>query len=357
MLVRYGAQTYFASTAVSLLISSLMGGNGDPAFLGMSGIDWASFLIVWGFQIWLFWNGIEWITKFLNFAGPFVYIVMILLAIVIWVKAGSGLLSEMDTIFQGTGDYDGSSFSAFMAIVGTMIAYFAAVVINYGDFSRFVKTQGDMKKGNLIGLPINIAFFSLIALIITAGTVVIWGEPLTNPTDIIARVDSLPLTLVAAIMFFAATVGINLVANFIPPAYDLANLMPSKINFRIGGLITSGFALIIGGLWVSTISQIGIFNFVNTLGAVLAPVYGIMIVDYYMIKNGKLDIQQLFSASEDGEYFYDNGWNKKAMMAFIVPAIFSVATVWVSALGFLSGFSWIIGAALGGAVYFVITKK
>lgn len=353
----YGAQTYFASTAVSLLLSSLMGGNGAPVFLGLSGIDWISFLAVWAFQIWLFWNGIDWITKFLNFAGPFVYLVMIVLAVVIWVKAGSGLMSEMGTIFKGTGNYDGSSFSAFLAIVGTMIAYFAAVVINYGDFSRFVKTQGDMKKGNFTGLPLNIAFFSLIALIVTAGTVAIWGEALTNPTDIIARVDSLPLTLVAAIMFFAATVGINLVANFIPPAYDLANLMPSKINFRVGGLITSGFALIIGGLWVSTISQIGIFNFVNTLGAILAPVYGIMIVDYYMIKKGKLDVQQLFSASEDGAYYYDNGWNKKAMIAFLLPAIFSIATVWMPALAFLSGFSWVIGAALGGLVYFVITKK
>jgi NCS1 family nucleobase:cation symporter-1 len=165
------------------------------------------------------------------------------------------------------------------------------------------------------------------------------------------------LTLVAAIMFFAATVGINLVANFIPPAYDLANLMPSKIDFRIGGLITSAFALVIGGLWVSTISQLGMFGFVNTLGAILAPVYGIMIVDYYMLKGGVLNVEELFSADEDGEYYYDNGWNKKAMIAFILPAIFSVATVWVSALGFLSGFSWVIGALLGGGLYYVITKK
>lgn len=353
----YGAQTYFASTAVALLFSALLGGNGAPIFLSMSGIDWVSFLIVWAFQIWLFWNGIDWITKFLNFAGPFVYLVMIVLAITIWVKAGSGLVSEMGTIFKGTGSYEGSSFSAFLAIVGTMIAYFAAVVINYGDFSRFVKSQSDMKKGNFTGLPLNIAFFSLITLIVTAGTVAIWGEPLTNPTDIIERVDSLLLTFVAAIMFFAATVGINLVANFIPPAYDLANLMPNRINFRVGGMITSGFALIIGGLWVSTISQIGIFNFVNTLGAILAPVYGIMIIDYYMLKKGKLDIQQLFSASPDGEYFYDNGWNKKAMVAFIFPALFSVATVWLPSLEFLSGFSWVIGAALGGLIYFIITKK
>lgn len=353
----YGAQTYFASTAVSLLISALAGGNGEPVLLGMSSIDWVSFLFVWSFQVYLFWKGIPWITKFLNFAGPFVYAVMIALALTIWVKAGSELTMEMGTIFEGAGDYAGSSFSAFVAIVGTMIAYFAAVVINYGDFSRNVTTQSAMKKGNLIGLPLNIAFFSLITLIVTSGVIALTGEAITSPTEIIAMVDSLPLTIVAAIMFFVATIGINIVANFIPPAYDIANLYPSKISFKLGGLITSGFALIIGGLWVSTISQLGIFGFVNTLGAVLAPIYGIMMVDYYMLKKGKLNVEELFSASEDGEYYYDNGWNKKAMIAFVVPAVFSVATVWVGSLAFLSGFSWVIGAALGGAVYFAITKK
>lgn len=353
----YGAQTYFASTAVALLLSSLMGGNGDPVFLGMSAIDWTSFVMVWAFQIWLFWNGIEWITRFLNFAGPFVYAVMIILAGTIWYIAGGSLLSEMGSIFQGMGSYEGSSFSAFLAVTGTMVAYFAAVVVNYGDFARFVKTPGAMKKGNFIGLPLNIAFFSLIALIVTAGTVAIWGEALTNPTDIIAKVDSLPLTLVAAIMFFAATVGINLVANFIPPAYDLANLMPSKIDFRTGGLITSAFALVIGGLWVSAISQIGIFGFVNTLGAVMAPVYGIIVADYYMVKGGKLDLQQLFNADEAGAYYYDGGWNKKALVAFLLPAAFSVACVWVEAIPVPEGISWVIGAALGGAVYRLIARK
>ena len=237
-----------------------------------------------------------------------------------------------------------------------MVAYFAAVVINYGDFSRFVADEAQMKKGNFWGLPGNIAFFSLNALIITAGTVSVFGETLINPTDIISKVNSLPLTIAAAIMFFAATVGINLVANFIPPAYDLANLWPEKINFRRGGLITSAFALVIGGLWVALISEIGILRFVNTLGAILAPAYGIMIFDYYLIKNGKLNVEQLFCADPSGLYYYDHGWNRKALLAFALAAIFSIATVWVPALGFLSGFAWIIGAALGAVIYYAIMK-
>ena len=79
--------------------------------------------------------GIDLIRKFLNFAGPAVYVIMILLMIMIWSKAGGGLISEVGNIFSGVGDYTGGTFSAFLAVFGTMVAYFAAVVINFGDFS------------------------------------------------------------------------------------------------------------------------------------------------------------------------------------------------------------------------------
>lgn len=353
----FGVQTYFASTALALALIVVIGANGPPVFLGLSSIQWIAFLAVWAFQITLFWNGIDLIVDFLNFAGPFVYVVMVTLAVTIWAEVGNDLWLELGTIFRGTGSHDGSSLGAFVAIVGTMIAYFSAVIINFGDFSRFVRSEHEMRKGNLLGLPINIAFFSLIALIVTAGTVALWGEPMTNPTAIVARIDSLPLTILAAITFFAATVGINLVANFIPPAYDLANLMPSRINFRVAGIITSACALVIGGLWVSTISQIGILGLVNTLGAVLAPIYGIIITDFYLVRSGKLEIDPLFSAAPDGPYFYTNGWNMAAIMSFALPATFSILTVWVPALSALSGFAWVIGAGFGGVFYWAIAKR
>jgi len=308
----YGAQTYFASTAVALLLTALSGSEGGSAtFLGMNNIAWISFIFVAGFQIYLFWHGIDLIRKFLNFAGPAVYAVMIILMLTIWAKAGGGLLSEVGNIFSGVGSYSGGAFAAFLAIFGTMVAYFAAVVINFGDFARFVKNEKEMRKGNLWGLPGNIFLFSFIALMVTAGTVSVFGETITNPTEMVARVGHLGLTIIAAFAFFAATIGINMVANFIPPAYDLANLMPSKINFRTGGLITSIVGFVIGAFWVSVISNIGMFPFVNTLGAILAPVYGIMIVDYYVIKKQRLDINQLFSTKKGGKYYYNDGWNQK----------------------------------------------
>jgi len=354
----YGAQTYFASTAVALLLRALSGseGGGDT-FLGMDGIDWISFIFVAGFQIYLFWQGIDLIRKFLNFAGPAVYAVMIILMLTIWAKAGGGLLSEVGNIFSGVGNYEGGAFAAFLAIFGTMVAYFAAVVINFGDFARFVKNEKEMRKGNLWGLPGNIFLFSFIALMVTAGTVAVFGETLTNPTEMVARVGNLGLTIIAAFAFFAATIGINMVANFIPPAYDLANLIPSKINFRTGGLITSIVGFVIGAFWVSVISNIGMFPFVNTLGAILAPVYGIMIVDYYVIKKQRLDVNQLFSTKKGGKYYYNDGWNQKAFVAWAIAGVFSVLTVWHPALSGLGGYAWIIGAALGTVLHLMMSGK
>ena len=369
----YGAQTYAASTAVALLITSITGSSGSGSYLGMTDIMWISFIFVSGFQIYLFWQGIDLIRRFLNFAGPAVYVVMILLMFAIWAKAGGGLLSEVGNIFSAgarSGGFEGlGSFGAFLAVFSIMVGYFAAVVINFGDFARFVKNEDEMKKGNLWGLVGNIIFFSFITLMITGGTIAIFGEYVASPTEMVAKVDNILLTLIAAFAFFAATVGINMVANFIPPAYDLANLIPSKINFRIGGLITAGCGFVIGGLWVSVITQMGMFPFVNTLGAILAPVFGIMIVDYYVIKNEKLHVNDLFSTKRKGKYYYNDGFNHKGMYAWVISGYIAVGTVWPNILiidslsnffanlGGGGGYAWIIGASLGALIHYAISKE
>jgi len=365
----YGAQTYAASTAVALLITALTGIKGEPILLGMSGVMWISFIFVSLFQVYLFWQGIDLVRRFLNFAGPAVYVVMVVLMLAIWVKAGGGLLSEVGNVFSGgerSKDFEGmGSFGAFLAVFSIMVGYFAAVVINFGDFARFVKNEDEMKKGNLWGLVGNVVFFSFITLMITGGTIAVFGEYIAQPTDMVAKVDNLLLTLIAAFAFFAATVGINMVANFIPPAYDLANLMPEKINFRTGGLITAICGFVVGGLWVAVITQMGMFPFVNTLGAILAPVFGIMIVDYYIIKKEKLNVDDLFSAKPKGRYHYDGGFNSKAMYAWVISGYVAMGTVWPNLLIFdalkdffaiaSGGFAWIIGAALGAVIHLGIS--
>ncbi|MEY8802582.1 NCS1 family nucleobase:cation symporter-1 [Leisingera sp. XS_AS12] len=351
----YGVQVYFASTALALLIRSLTGISGGAEILGLTGIDWLSFVIVWGFHIVIFWRGMAWVETFLNIAGPFVYVVMIGLVIVLWQRSDGQLLTATATIFANPEGTFWSEFRGFIAIVGTMVAYFAAVMINFSDFSRYSRSRESMVMGNLAGLPFNMILFSALALLTTGGAAVVFGEEIINPTEIVERTDSVLLGVIAAITFFAATVGINLVANFIPAVNGIANLSPEKISFRKAGLITSLFALVIGGFWNSFISQFGISGFVNTLGATLAPIFGIMIVDYYLHRNQQLELADLYDM-KGGAYHYDNGWNSAAVKAFGLAAIFSVATVWVPWFAFLSGYNWVIGAVLGGVVYHLMAK-
>ena len=278
-------------------------------------------------------------------------------------KGGFYRVGERSGGFEGLG-----SFGAFLAVFSIMVGYFAAVVINFGDFARFVKNEDEMKKGNLWGLVGNVILFSFITLMITGGTIAIFGEYVSSPTEMVAKVDNLGLTIIAAFAFFAATVGINMVANFIPPAYDLANLMPSKINFKTGGLITAGFGFVIGGMWVAVITQMGLFPFVNTLGAILAPVFGIMITDYYIIKKEKLDVDALFDAGPKAKYHYSGGFNHKAILAWVLSGYIAVGTVWPNILvlglgdffanlGGGGGYAWIIGASLGAVVHLAISKR
>ncbi|MER5170259.1 NCS1 family nucleobase:cation symporter-1 [Thioclava kandeliae] len=352
----YGVQVYFASTALALLICSVTGITSGGTFLGLGTIDWISFVLVWAFHIVIFWRGMNWVETFLNIAGPFVYAVMIGLLIVLWIKSDGQLWSQAQTIFANPDGTVWTEISGFIAIVGTMVSYFAAVLINFSDFSRYAKSKRAMVLGNLAGLPLNMVIFSALALLTTAGAAVVYGEEIINPTAIVERTDSVVLGIIAAITFFAATVGINLVANFIPAVNGIASLAPRHISFRMAGAITSGFALVIGGLWVSFIADVGISGFVNTLGATLAPLYGIMITDYFLLRKGHLDKKDLYARS-GGRYHYKNGWNDAALIAFIIAAIFSVATVWVPVLAVLSGYAWIFGAVLGAIIYRVLAPS
>ena len=357
----YGAQTYFASTAIALALNAVLGSPGGAQFLGMDWVSWVSYVLASVLQVGLFLGGIERIAKFLDFVGPAVYLVMIALLVAIWSQVGAELPKAVGEIFNRDDVNGWAAVGAFFGVTGTMIAYFAAVVINFGDFARNVKTEKAMRFGNLTGLPISLALFTFLSVFTTAGAYIAYqggqGEPLTNPADIVALVDNVPLTVLAAVTFLLATLGINVVANFIPPSYSLSNINPSKITFQRAGAITAIAGFVIGALWVAVISQIGLPKFVDTLGAVLAPLYGIIIADYYLVRHQRLNLHDLYSTDPKGTYWFDGGWNRKAVIAFAIAAVFSMLAVWLPGLASLAGFAWVIGAAIGGLLHWVVMRK
>ena len=357
----YGAQTYLASTAVALAFNAALSHPGGGTFMGLDAIGWISYVIVAVLQVLIFTRGIDMITRFLNFAGPAVYVVMVVLLVMIWVRAGDEMIPAVGSIFTSEDVTGWATVSAFFGVVGTMVAYFAAVIINFGDFSRFSTSERSMKLGNFTGLPLSLAFFTFLSLFITAGAYVVFQDvgdtPMANPTDIVEQTESVLLAVVAAITFLLATVGINLVANFIPPAYDLANLAPQKISFTAGGWITAGVGFVIGAFWVAFIDEVGLPAFVDTLGALLAPLYGVLVVDYYVIRRCRVRTEDMFTLDPNGPYYYRNGWNRRALVAVALAAVFAVATVWVEQLEKLEGFAWIIGALLGGVFYYAVMRS
>ena len=115
----------------------------------------------------------ETIRKFIDFCGPAVYVVMfVLMGWILWQAGLDSLdLTLGDKVLTG-----GESFGAHGQRDPARRRYFAALLLNFGDFSRFGKSERQMKVGNFLGLPVNFLLFAIIVVIVTAGSVKVFGE-------------------------------------------------------------------------------------------------------------------------------------------------------------------------------------
>ena len=368
----FGVQTFFLSKSIGYLIRiSLF--SIDSTFLdkeiftlffyGLNIIDWFSFVFAIFFQIYLFRKGQIFNKIIINISAIFVYIGLILFCVII---ASTNLVDVVDS-FKDLLVFDNviskSNISPFLTVFGTMFAYFSIVIVNFGDFSRFVKNENELKKGNL-SLLINLIFFSIFAIFIVIGADIILNKNLqvmdrilVSPTDIIGKFDNIFLSVAALFFILFATASTNLIANFIPSQNCLINLMPSKLNPTSSGLIIGILGFFIGALWVPLLSQIGILSIVDTFGAFFGPIFGIIIADYYLIKEKEIVNKDIFSTNENGAYYFSGGWHLKAIYALLVAFVFSAATIWNPEFRFLQSYSWLIGAFIGFMMHYLLSKK
>lgn len=352
-IVWYGVQTYFASKAVQVLVLTFFPGAETlthGGFAGLSPLGWFSFLFMWIFQLAIFQSGMETIRKFIDFCGPAVYVVMFLLAAWILWHAGPASLSLQLGGQQHTGiEALGAMANAAILIV----AYFAALLLNFGDFARFAKSERAMRTGNFLGLPVNFFVFSIVTVIVTAGTVSVFGEAVMDPVLIVERIGNPFVVVLGSVTFIVATMGINIVANFISPAYDIANLYPEKISFRTGGLITSILSVLVCP-WIFVSSPHAITVFVGIFGAVLGPMYGIMVADYYLVRREQVAVEELYTLSPAGSFHFDGGWNRRALWALAVSGLLSIGLSLAGAFGLVfnvGDWGWLIGAVAGAVLY------
>ena len=359
----YGAQTAAAAGAlVALLIRSpaMLQFHETSFFLGHSTLTVICFLIVWGAQLLIIQNGMETVRKFQDWAGPAVWIVMLVLAVYLVAKSGTfsfGSEIPQDVLIEATRDAGVTaapgSLAALAAVAATWITYFAALYLNFCDFSRYATDERALMKGNLWGLPVNLLAFCLVAGVTTTAAYAVYGEVLIHPEQISAKFDSLFLAILAAATFAVATLGINVVANFVSAAFDFSNTFPSRISFKGGGYIA---ALISLALFPWAPWETGAANFVNFIGSTMGPIFGILMVDYYLIRKSQLDVAALYQ--ENGEFRFSNGWHSKAFIAFGIGIVFSSILPTFTTLlpAWWGTYGWFFGVAVGGSVYYALRR-
>ena len=133
--------------------------------------------------------------------------------------------------------------------------------------------------------------------------------------------------------------------------------MPTKLNLKTSAVIITILGFVIGIFWLPLLSQIGILSFIDTFGAFFGPLFGIIVVDYYLVKKNNLDNKEIFSLERNGLYFYSNGWHIKAIYSLVLGFIFAASTIWNGNLMIFHSYSWIIGAFISSLTYYFLVSK
>ena len=368
----FGIQTYFLSKAFGYLIrilifsidSSLLNNDIFLVFLlGIDIIDWISFTVVIIFQTLIFSVGINLNKRLINYSAITVYVGMIIFFLGILlsdVKLTSKAFSEL---LDYKNLFDKENIFALLSVAGSIFAYFSIIIISFGDFSRYVKNEDELKKGNF-SLIANLIIFSFFSVFIVIGSDVFLNlrfldlsSILTSPTDIIGKFDNTSITVIAIFFIIIASASTNLIANFIPSQYSLINFLPSSLNLKSASYVISIIGFFVGIFWLTILSQIGILSFVDTLISFFSPIFGVMIADYYLIKSESISNKDIYSTDADSIYYFSKGWHIKGCYSILVGFIFSASTIWNPNLMFLKSFAWIIGAFISFLTYYLLAKK
>ena len=368
----FGIQTYFLSKAFTYLIRIAIF-SFEPTlldqnifltfFLGLNIIDWISITISFVLQAFLFSTGMIFNRKIIRFSAITVYIGLVIFFFSVFLNdvkfTSQAFMNSLD--FENFIDVD--NVAPLITVTGTIFAFFSIIILSFGDISRYVKNEVELKRGNLT-LIINLIIFSFLALFIVIGVDAFLKQNpenlsriLTNPSDIIGKLDNLLITNLALIFILIASISTNLIANFIPSQYTLINFAPSSLNFRSSSFLITVLGFFIGVFWLTYLSQVGILSFVDTFGAFFGPLFGIMISDFYFIKKRNLINKDIYSLERDGVYYYSGGWHIKGVYSVFLGFIFSASTIWNTNLMFLQSFSWLIGAFVTAFIYYLLAKE
>lgn len=347
----FGIQTYLASVVFRVMIIAMFPGLKDldtNKFLGLSTLGWISFLILWVIQMIIVRYGMETIRHYEAFAGPIILVTMAALAIWMYARAGGSIAWSTPNTLSGT-----EMWVKIIGSAGLWVAIYGTFVLNFCDFTRSASSRKAIVRGNFFGIPINMLAFGAIVVVLAGAQFKINGQIIENPADIVKEVPNTLLLVLACLALLILTVAVNLMANFVAPIYALSNLFPKTLDFRRAAMVSGIIGLVVLP-WNLYNSPAVITYFLGGLGAILGPLFGIIMADYWLIRFTRVNVPDLYSGEPNATYHYRGGVNPIAIIALIPTAAFALVLAFVPAFKSVSEFSWFIGASLGAIAYMLV---
>lgn len=364
----FGIQAWIGGAAIYKICTVLFGWEqAEPiAALGISAAELGCFLFFWGINMWVIYRGIDTIRFLLNIKAPL--LIALGLALLGWayVQAGGfGPILSQPSAFDEGGKQAGQFWSYFFPALTGMVGFWATLSLNIPDFSRYAKSQKDQALGQAVGLPATMALYSFIGVAVTSATIIIYGEAIWDPVDVLTRFSNPVVLVVSMLALCIATLATNIAANVVSPANDFAHLAPKLISFRMGGYITGVIGILMMP-WKLVADPSGyIFTWLIGYGALLGPIGGILIADYFVMRKRTLDLTALYD--KQGEYKYSDGFSIAAITALIAGALPSIpgflahigvleAGVVPEGLANLYNYAWFVGFGIAFALYIALRE-
>jgi NCS1 family nucleobase:cation symporter-1 len=362
----FGIQTWIGGNAIYKIMSVFVPawGASSSSALGITLSQFLCFLFFWGINMLVVYKGIDCIRWLLNIKAPLLIALGLLLLAWAYRNAGGfGPILAQPSAFDPGQAKAGQFFVFFVPALTGMIGFWATLSLNIPDFSRYARSQRDQIIGQALGLPLTMALYSFIGVAVTSATTIIYGETIWDPVDVLTRFKNPIVLVVAMLALCIATLATNIAANVVSPANDFSHLSPRKISFRTGGLITG----VIGVLmmpWKLVSDPNGyIFTWLVGYSALLGPIGGIMVADYYVWRRRRLHLAALYR--EDGEYHYTNGFSLIAIISLVVAVLPNLPGFLVTVklldpasvppfLVRLYDYAWFVGFLIAFAVYLAL---
>ena len=378
----FGIQTYIGGEAVRTFLVAVWPAfdqvGGGAMIMGLGVPSAITFGIFWLINIVIILFGMNAVRVFENWSAPLILLMGVwLLVWVVWRAGGLGPMIDRPSSFATHADF----WKVFVPSLTGMIGFWATLSLNIPDFTRFGRGQREQMLGQSIGLPTTMITFSAMAVVITsaAETILKGSDPKTlwDPVVVLSQITSskapagldAPLLasegtrmLVAVLSLFGvgvATISTNIAANVISPANDFANCAPRLISFKTGGVITGVVGILIMPWKLLASADAYIFNWLVGYSALLGPIAGIMIVDYWLLRDKQLNVPDLYRVQ--GRYA---GVNWVAMWALVIGVAPSVPG-FLRSVKMLGGgpdmwdhiypYAWFTGVLLAGIVHFMFS--